>query len=176
MIKILPKLLLAVLFIPMTTISNAQDRIVAMVSQDGNLSFRVTVSEFYVQISQSGKITEYGALATGNISYDVNGRVDKIGSTNVSYDVYDRMEKIGSTNISYNVYGRVDQIGSTNISYSVNDKIDRIGSKNVSYSVYDKVDRIGFSNISYNVYGKVERISDSEGFIIFRNKSVALDE
>lgn len=174
--KLIPKLLLASLLIATTTISNAQDRLTAMVSQDGYLSFRMTLSEFYVHISQSGKITEFGALASGNISYDVNGRVDRIGTTNVSYDVYDRVDRIGSTNISYNVSGRVDRIGSTNISYSVRDKIDRIGSKNVSYNVYDKVDRIGSSNISYNVYGKVDRISDSEGFIIFRKKSAAIDD
>src|SRR6476661_6207268 len=94
--KLIPKLLLAILFIATTTISNAQDGLAAMVSQDGYLSFRITLSDFYVHISQSGKITEFGALASGNISYDVNGRVDRIGSTNVSYDVYDRVDRIGS--------------------------------------------------------------------------------
>jgi hypothetical protein len=173
--KLLPKILLAVALIAMTTVASAQDRLVAMLSQDGNLSFRLTLSDFYIHVSQTGKITEFGALASGSISYDVNGRIDKIGSTNISYDVYDRIDRIGSTNISYNVYERVDRIGSTNISYSVKDKIDRIGSKSVSYNVYDKVDRIGSSSISYNVYNKVDRINDSEGFIIFRNKSASLD-
>lgn len=170
------KLLFTISLLTATIISNAQDRITAVISQDGSINFRITLSEFYIQVSQSGRITEFGAMASGNISYDVNGRVDRIGTINVSNNLDGRIDRIGSTNISYNINGRVDRIGSTSISYSIRDRIDRIGSKSVSYNINDKVDRIGSSGISYNVHGKVDRISDSDGSIIFRSKSAFSEE
>jgi len=174
--KLPAKLFFTCLFIISSFVSTAQDRLLAFLSQDGNLTFRITLEDFYFQISQSGKITEFGTLTSGNISYNVSGRVDRIGTTNISYNVSDKVDRVGTTNISYNVSGAVDRIGTTNISYNVSDKIDRIGTTNISYNVYNKVDRIGTSNISYNVYSKVDRISDSDGLIVFRNKTNTIDD
>lgn len=174
--KVLLRLLFSCLFIFLSYVSTAQEKFLAYLSQDGSLTYRITANDFYFQISQSGNITEFGTLTSGSISYNVNGRVDKIGTTSISYNVYNKVDKIGSTNISYNVTGGVARIGSTNISYNVTDRINRFGGVNISFNVYDKVERIGASTISYNVYSKVERINDSEGIIIFRNTTNTIDE
>jgi hypothetical protein len=170
--KNLTKLLLfATLFIVSINTANGQDKYMAVVSQEGNLSFRITISDFYFYISQGGKITGYGSFVNGNISYNVYGKVDRIGSTNISYDVYNKINRVGTTNISYDVSGRVNRIGTISISYNVYDKISRFSNENVSYNVYDKVDKIGSASISYNINGNVGRISDTEGFVIFRPKT-----
>lgn len=174
--KILPKLFVATLFIASINTTNAQDKYMAIVSQPGTLSFRITISDFYLYVSQSGKITGYGSFVNGNISYNVYGKVSQIGSTSISYDVYGRINRIGSSNISYDVYERVNNIGSISISYNVYEKISVFSNDNVSYNVYDKVDRIGSASISYDGSGNVNRITDNEGFIIFRPKTEVNNE
>ena len=150
---------------------SGQNSFNAFITQEGNLSFRVTKSGFYLNTSEKGKITGYGALSSGTISYDFSGRVDKIGTLAISYDFSRRIEKIGTTNISYDFSGRVDKIGTTSISYDFSGKVEKIGGQSISYNFNGKVEKIGSTTISYNFSGNVDKINDDEGFVVFIPKN-----
>jgi len=149
---------------------NGQNAFNAFIAQEGDVSFRITKPGFFVHISQNGKITGYGALKSGTISYDFNGRVDKMGMLDISYDFSGRIEKIGTTNISYDFSGRVHKIGTTNISYDFSGKVDKIDGQSISYNFNGKVDKIGSATISYNFNGKVDKINDDDDFVVFIQK------
>lgn len=165
-----PLILIISLFLFLTlciSTVNGQNSFNAFITQDGKLSFRVTKSGFYLYTSQKGKITGYGTLGSGKISYDFNGRVDKIGTLDISYDFSGRIDKIGTTNISYDFSGRVDKIGTTSISYNFNGNVDKIGGQSISYNFSGKVEKIGAATISYNFSNQVDKIYDDEGFVVF---------
>lgn len=146
---------------------SAQSGLTAFVSQEGNLSFKLTKSAFYIYTSQKGKITGYGALGDGSISYDFKGRVDKIGALLISYDFSGRIDAIGTTKISYDFSGRVDQIGTTKINYDFSGNVDNLGGQRISYNLNKKVDKIGSATISYNFSGNVDKIDDDESLIVY---------
>ncbi|MDB5120681.1 MAG: hypothetical protein JWN56_1899 [Sphingobacteriales bacterium] len=145
--------------------SSAQNKVTALVSQNGDLNFKVEKPSFYMCISQSGGITGYSILKTGVFSYDFNGRIEKIGAVAVSYDYYGRIDKIDSERISYDFNGRVNEVGDTKISYDFNNKVDNIGGQKVSYGHNGKVDKISSATVSYNFVGKVEKIDDDQGVV-----------
>ena len=151
--------------------ASGQNSVNALISQEGNLSFKVAKSGFYLYISVKGKITEYVTVSSGAISYDFNGRVDKIGTLTISYDLSGQIERIGTTKISYDLSGRVDKTGTTSISYNSDGKIDKIGGQTILYNFSGKVDKIGSTTISYNLSGNVDKINDDEGLVIFRPKT-----
>lgn len=163
--KLFPKLSLTLVLFVFTTICYAQEQIAAIVTQDGKLSFRVTESNVYVEISQSGKLIQFGTLAKGNVSYNAQDRINQIGTSTIVYDIHNRVERIGIITISYNLQEQVSKVGTTSISY-LWDKINKIGNKSVSYNIDNKVDRIGTSTIYYNFSGKIDRITNSENIIL----------
>ena len=145
--------------------SSAQNKVTAFVSQNGDLSFKVERTAFYMCISQTGGITGYGILKTGVVSYDFNGRIDKIGTVPISYDFDGRIDKIDSERISYDFNERVSDVGDTKISYDFNNKVDKIGEQKVSYGHNGKVENISSATVSYNFTGKVEKINDDQGLV-----------
>jgi len=145
--------------------SSAHNKVTAFISQNGELSFKIEKSAFYICISQTGGITGYGILKTGVVSYDFNGRIDKIGTVPISYDFNGRIDKIDSERILYGFNGRVSDVGDTKIAFDFNNKVDKIGEQKVSYGHNGKVEKISSATISYNFLGKVEKITDDQGVV-----------
>lgn len=159
-----------VLFTFIISIVNAQQTFNAIVSQDGTLSFRLPIEGLYLEISQHGDIIGYGALLSGQISYDDRGRVARFGKTSISYNNADQMYIIGGTTVSYNRNGKIDIIDRKSISYDNKGNIDIFDRTRITYNTNGKVEIIGMSTISYNSKGFVEIISDHKGLIIFSSK------
>jgi hypothetical protein len=65
----------------------------------------------------------YGMIAGDNISYDFNGRVNKVGSVYISYDFNGRVNKVGSVYISYDFNGRVNKVGGLYVKYDFNGRV-----------------------------------------------------
>ena len=164
------KIIFVALFTFTISIVNAQQTFNAIVSQDGTLSFRLPIEGLYLEISQRGDIVGYGALLSGQISYDNSGRVERFGNISISYNNAGKMDIVGRTTISYNSNGKIDIIDRKRISYDYNGNIDIFDRERISYNTNGKVEIIGMSTISYNSSGFVDIISDNKGFIIFRPK------
>ncbi len=167
--KTIVKVAVFILLLIATNYTNAQTNFRAVLSKDGAVSFQLTESEFYIYVSSKGAITSFGALCNGSISYDFNGRVNKVGNVSVSYDYAGRIDKIGSTNISYNYSGQVNKIGATGIGYNFYGFTDKVGDRNIGYNYTGKADKIGKAVIGYNYNGNIDKITDDEGIIIFTN-------
>lgn len=99
--------------------SKAQNKVSAFISSRAELSFRVEKPSFFICISKEGDVTGYSILANGRISYDIHGRIDKVGDVEVSYDLDGRINKIDNEQISYDIHNRLNQIGDTRISYDI---------------------------------------------------------
>ena len=65
----------------------------------------------------------YGMIAGDNVSYDFNGRVNKVGTVYISYDFNGRVNKVGRVYISYDFNGRVNKIGRLYVNYDFNGRI-----------------------------------------------------
>ncbi|KAA3436318.1 hypothetical protein [Rufibacter hautae] len=107
--------------------ANAQNSKTAYLTEQGNLSFKIKKTEFQILISPTGKVTNFAIDADGDIDFDMDGRLKKVGNTTISYDLDGRINRIGSEKISYDFENRVNQIGTTKISYSfITGKVDQI--------------------------------------------------
>jgi hypothetical protein len=164
-ITIIISFLLISFFLIAPNYSSAQNKVSAFVTQNGDLSFKVEKSAFYMCISQTGGLTGYGVLKTGEFSYDFNGRLEKIGTVAISYDFNGRIDKIDSERISYDFNGRVSEVGDTKISYDFYNRVDNIGEQKISYGINGKVDKISSATVSYNFTGKIEKINDVQGVV-----------
>jgi hypothetical protein len=98
-------------------------------------------SQISFNLSLDGKLTGFDAACSGEISYDLNDRISKIGSNSVLYDLNDRIVKIGSVSVDYDLEGRVRRIGARNVSYNLNNSIRSIGEINISYDLNDRINR-----------------------------------
>ncbi len=65
----------------------------------------------------------YGMIAGDNVSYDFNGRVDRVGSVYISYNFNGRVNKVGSVYIAYDFNGRVNKIGGLYVKYDYHGRI-----------------------------------------------------
>lgn len=161
--------LLTILFIAIfyciSITTSAQNRVAACITLTGEIIYQVEMPQFRVSISPEGKLVNYTILSNGDISYNINGRVNKIGQISLSYDFDERIVKIGGESFRYDFDGRINEIGSIKITYNLERKIDKIGEYKISYNINGKVDRIGLGTISYNFNGKIQGIKDTEGII-----------
>ena len=107
------KNLLVVLFIAFSTVAFGQGMKIKWEDQAGR-EFSIT--------APSGDFS-YGMISGDNISYDLNGRVNKVGSVYISYDLNGRVNKVGSVYISYDLNGRVNKIGRLYVSYDLNGRV-----------------------------------------------------
>lgn len=157
------------LFLSSTSLT-AQNRVSAFISQHEELSFKVEKSTFFVSISQKGDITGYSILANGPISYDIHGRIEKVGEVQVSYNIHGRLDKIDNEQISYDIHNRLSQIGNTKISYDIHNRLESVGQQKISYDIHGRVDKISLAKISYNHFGRVEKVDRNEGLLYFELK------
>jgi hypothetical protein len=65
----------------------------------------------------------YGMIAGDNINYDLNGRVNRVGTAYISYDLNGRVNKVGSVYISYDLNGRVNKVGRLYVRYDLNGRV-----------------------------------------------------
>lgn len=148
--------------------SYSQSNITATVSQRGLVNFRVTVGGDHIDISERGNISGFGSVVSGSITYDFNGRADRIGTTTASYDYKDRLDRLGSISITYEFKGRVDKVANHSVSYDFNGRLEKIGDLNITYDFQGRIDKIRDANIFYDFNGRVVGIDDDKGIIIFK--------
>jgi len=174
------KLVILVFVILLSLKSYTQTNSSVFVSQEGLVSFKLTKDDFYLYISQNGKITGYGTFGNGNIEYDYNNRVIQIGNIKISYDTRGRLGAFGNTIVHYDFnQNRVDKVGNLEIHYDFyQNRIDKFANLSIHYGFYDnKVDKIGNATIKYNNQGFVEKIDDYDEIVIFKPKlEVASDK
>jgi len=65
----------------------------------------------------------FSMLQGDNISYNFNGKVQKIGNVYISYDFNDRVQKVGNVYVSYDFNGRVQKVGNLYIRYDYNGRV-----------------------------------------------------
>lgn len=104
-------------------------------------SFVLFESEISFNLSFDGKLTGFDAACSGEIFYDLNDRIRKIGNNSVLYDFDDRIVKVGSVSVEYDLEGRVRRIGTRNVSYNLDNRVRAIGSINISYDLNDRINR-----------------------------------
>jgi hypothetical protein len=153
-----------------STFCYSQATITATFSQQGSVNYRITQKGNYIDISQAGYSTGFGCTENGSVTYDLKGRVDKIGNTIISYDFKGRIDALGAVPISYDLKGRIDKVGDYSISYDFKNRIDKIGELIVTYDFKDRVDKIGESAITYDLKGRVDKIDGNSGIVILKTK------
>jgi hypothetical protein len=158
-------ILLMAFFFSLSNSTTAQNKVIAYISSYGELSFKVEKTNFYFCVSQKGRIISYSILAKGAMSYNLEGRIDKIGSVEIDYDLDERIDKIDQEAVIYDLEGRLDQIGSTKITYDLNNNVDNIGGQKVSYNFEGKVENIGSASITYKLNGRIDKINDDQGIV-----------
>ncbi|RZK01612.1 MAG: hypothetical protein EOO43_24225 [Flavobacterium sp.] len=156
--------LLALILFALTPIK-AQNKVSAFISLQSELSFKVEKSSFSICISKKGDISGYSILANGTISYDIHGRIEKVGDVKISYDIHDRIDKIDNEQISYDIHNRLSQIGDTKISYDIHNRLESVGQQKVSYDIHGRVEKISLAKISYNYLGKIEKVEANQELI-----------
>ncbi len=112
----------------------------------------------------------YYINAKGNISYDYNGRVNKIGNDVIAYNYSNVIEKIGSSSITYRYSdGKLYSIGGIKIEHapvakSGEELIVKIGDLSILYEGISEfasagcISKIGKADVHYNG-GKLQRIN-----------------
>ena len=91
------KNLLIILFVAFSTVAFGQGMKIKWDDQAGReFSIAAPTGDF-----------SYGMIAGDNISYDYNGRVNKVGSVYISYDYNGRVNKVGGLYVKYNYNGRI---------------------------------------------------------------------
>ncbi|WP_207533260.1 hypothetical protein [Desertivirga arenae] len=154
---------LSLSFISIPKALKAQNKVSAFISgQKNELSFKVEKTSFFVCLSKGGEITGYSILANGTISYDLQGRIDKVGNVVVSYDLHGRIDKIDNERISYDIQDRLSEIGDTKISYDIHGRVESVGEQKVSYDIRGRVEKISLAKVSYNYLGKIDKIDRNE--------------
>lgn len=153
---------LTLILFSFTNSLKAQNKVSAFISLQAELSFKVEKSSFFICISKKGDITGYSILANGTISYDIHGRIEKVGDVKVSYDIHGRIDKIDNEQISYDIRNRLNQIGDTRISYDIHNRLESVGQQKVSYDIHGRVEKISLAKISYNHLGKIEKVEGNQ--------------
>ena len=116
---------------------------------------------FYIQSGGNvtynfdGAISRIGSVS---ISYNYDGTISRVGTTSISYNFDDTISRVGTTSISHNFDDTISRIGTTSISYNFDDTISRIGTTSISYNFDDTISRIGTTSISYNFDDTISRI------------------
>jgi hypothetical protein len=160
-------LTLIILIIAMTTITtnaNCQKNIEAIISPQGNTTFKITLDRYCLYLSTKGMIIGFGAQNNEEISYDLCGRIQRIGLAKISYDLQNNLAAVGNDELIYDLKGHLQKIGNLIIKYDVENRLSEIGRKIVTYDIHTgKLLSIGSSSISYNLNGTIRQIQDPEG-------------
>ncbi len=91
-------------------------------SQDIKINWEDNQGREFAISAPSGSFS-YGMIQGDNVSYDLNGRVNKVGSVYISYDLNGKVNKVGSVYISYDLNRRVNKVGNLYVKYDLNGRV-----------------------------------------------------
>jgi hypothetical protein len=148
--------------------SKSQQLSNVFVSQEGKASYRFSINNIYLVVSEKGKLLEIKTDANGTIVYSVSKRVEQIGDVKIGFNYQGFVNSIGSASVLYDFSGRVDRIGNIPLKYNYNGFISELGNQKVMYSADNRIDQFDQFRITYNYNKLVQRIDDSKGLIVLQ--------
>jgi hypothetical protein len=138
------------------------------VNQTGRFSVRFITDQFYLNISQSGKVIDFDILSNGKIITNNNSKILQVGNIKVSYNTDGSVKTIGDFAIAYTYDGKVNRVDNLKISYNNEGNIEKVSDIPVQYIANGKVGKISTYRVGYNVKQMVIGIDDSEGLVVFK--------
>jgi hypothetical protein len=136
------------------------------VNQYGRFAIRISSNYFYLNISQSGKLTDYAILEDGQVTGS-NTRMTQSGKTKVTFDNRGWVETIAGEALTYTYDGRVNKVGNIYINYDNEGKIIKVGNIDISFNYNGTVDKFANYRVGY-IKRRVIGIDDSNGLVIYR--------
>ncbi|OIQ95163.1 hypothetical protein GALL_228610 [mine drainage metagenome] len=138
------------------------------VNQFGKFTVHFVTNKFYFNLSQSGRVIDFGILSNGKITSDNNNRIIQVGNIKVNYNTDGTIGSIGGVNIGYTYDDRVNRIGEVNINYSINGAMEKVADMPILYNVDDAVQKIAAYRVGYDSRQMVIGIDDSNGLVVFK--------
>jgi hypothetical protein len=135
-------------------------------NQNGKASYRITLGNIYIVISEAGKLKEIKTDAQGTIVYSTTKRVEQIGNTRIGFNYQGWVNTIGSVSVQYDYSGRVDRVGNLVIRYNYNGIVQSIGNQNITYNADNSMDMFDRYKITYNYNKQVQQVDNSNGLIL----------
>ena len=137
------------------------------VSQEGKYSVAFTSTQFYVTISNEGKLADYGILSNGAVTNDYNRKVSMVGNVKVVRNFKGDLDSISDVHLSYTYDGKINKIGNLQILYNRDGLMQKVGDINVEYNYNNTVDKIANYRIGYK-RRQVIGIDDSDGLVVYK--------
>jgi len=137
-------------------------------SQNGKYVISFYTRDFYLNISQTGQLSDLSVVQSGKVSNASISRVSRVGNLSVNYNEKGQMNGINDVAIDYGGDGKVSRIGDIPITYTYDGLIDKVGDVKIFYNTNGSVYLIDHYKVSYNYDGVVTNIDDSKGLIIFK--------
>jgi len=137
------------------------------VSQEGKYSVAFTSTQFYVTISNEGKLADYGILSNGAVTNDYNRKVSMVGNVKVVRNFKGDLDSISDVHLTYTYDGKINKIGNLQILYNRDGLMQKVGEINVEYNYNNTVDKIANYRIGYK-RRQVIGIDDSDGLVVYK--------
>jgi|GEM_PF-2823818 len=137
------------------------------VSQEGKYSVAFTSTQFYVTISNEGKLADYGILSNGAVTNDYDRKVSMVGNVRVVRNYKGDLDSINDVRLSYTYDGKINKIGNLQILYNRDGLMQKVGDINVDYNFNNTVDKIANYRIGYK-RKQVIGIDDSDGLVVYK--------
>jgi hypothetical protein len=147
--------------------TNTYLRTTFYVSQEGKYSVAFTGTEFYVTITNEGKLVDYGITTNGAVINDYSRQVSKVGNISVVRNYKGNLDNIGDVHLAYTYDGKINRIGNLQITYNRDGLMERVGNIFVEYNYNNTVDKIANYRIGYK-HRQVIGIDDSDGLVVFK--------
>lgn len=145
------------------------DGLIICINQEGKVTYQISTTEMQIFFTEKGDILGFEFTLDGDIAYDNNSKISKIGDTPVLYDLKQRIEGLGNTKLTYDNKNRIEQVGNVKIGYTYAGLIETIGSKSFSYAYNsNRLEKIGNISIEYDYKGNISKINDTEGVIHYK--------
>ncbi|UOH77949.1 hypothetical protein MT996_00415 [Ornithobacterium rhinotracheale] len=139
----------------------------------GYVVYSDAYDDFFAYSFDSGDLSRF---RNKSISYDLDGRIEKVGDTRISYEFFsNKIEKIGGVRISYDFSGNVEKIGDKRISYNFDKRLEKIGGTRISYDLDKRVERMRDSRISYDFDDRISRVGEARVKYNYENRVVDVD-
>ena len=140
------------------------------VSQNGKYAITFFTRDFYLNLSETGQLSDLSVVQSGRISNASISRVSRVGNLNVTYNDKGQINAINDVAIDYTNENKVAKIGDIPVSYMYDGFIDKVGDVKIYYNTNGTVYLIDKFKVTYNYDGLVNGIDDSKGLIIYKTQ------
>ena len=165
--RINPDAAFSVTHVPVvTTEKNVKTNFI--VNQTGRFAVRFATDQFYLNISQTGKVIDFDIFSNGRIMSNNNSKILQVGNIKVSYNLDGSIKSIGDFTVGYTYDGKVNRVYDIRISYNNAGNMEKVADMPIQYTAANKVEKIATYRVGYNVKQMVIGIDDSEGLVVFK--------